>query len=261
MKVRTAVLGALAIFIAVSIARRPSLPEREQAQTVLVETAHGWGSAVTIKRGSMCFAWTAAHVVDKDAKVKVHRIIRYHGRKAGDFVCDAHVIKLLPKQDAALLLIDGDPNHFTDATFSRVPGKPGDVITHVGNVKGPEFDTSYMSGVVSQNGITVENEDCLLDQANLSVAPGCSGGPVFNTHGDVIGLAVIYVGPGVALYVPARVLEAAADEANLDWALHGYFHIPAREIFDMAEAREKEVAKTAPLDFFQLLFGAPPEKK
>ncbi len=179
MKVKLAVLGAVALLSGIGIANRSSyLPEREQAQTVLVKTETGWGSAVTIKRGSMCFAWTAAHVVDKSASVKVHRIIRYHGKKAGDYVCNAHVLKLLPKQDIALLLIEGDPSLFKDSFFSHSPGKPGDKVTHVGNVFGPKLDTSFEAGVVSQNGVKIDEEDCLLDQGSFAVAPGCSGGPL-----------------------------------------------------------------------------------
>jgi S1-C subfamily serine protease len=250
----------LALLIGISVLKPPS-PEREISQTVLVETEDGWGSAVTIIRGNMCFAWTAAHVVDKSARVKVHRVYRFQGHKAGEYVCEAHVIKVLPHQDAALLLIEGDPAQFGSAVFSRTPGKPGDKITHVGNVLGPNFDTSFESGAISQNGVRVKNEDCLLDQGSFAIAPGCSGGPVFNDKGWVIGLVVIYVGPGVSLYVPARVLEDAAEEENLGWALHGCLHPPARELLHLIEAREKEVAANPPLDFFQLFFGAPPQKK
>jgi S1-C subfamily serine protease len=260
MKTKLIVLGVLALLGAGIVRNAHRSPEREQAQTVLVETGRGWGSAVTIKRGSMCFAWTAAHVVDDFAKVKVHRIIRFNGHKAGEYVCDAHVIKLLPKQDAALLLIDGDPAQFIDATFSRSRGKIGDKITHVGNVKGPFLDTSFEAGILSQHGATIPDEGCLLDQGSFAVAPGCSGGPVFNSAGDVIGLVVVYVGPGISLYVPARVLELAAEAEKLDWALHGSSHPPARELLSLIDAREKEIEAKAP-DFFQLLFGAPPEKK
>src|ERR1051326_4702384 len=207
MKSKLLVLGTIALLIGISIARRPSLPEREQAQTVLVETETGWGSAVTIKRGGMCFAWTAAHVVKNDAKVKVHKIFRYQGHKAGEYLCEGHVLKLLPHQDAALILIDGDPAQFTDATFCRLPSKPGEKITHVGNALGPQFDTSFEAGVVSQNGVKIESEDCLLDQGSFAVAPGCSGGPVFSAYGNVIGLAVVYAAPGISLYVPTRILE------------------------------------------------------
>jgi S1-C subfamily serine protease len=253
-----------ALILGISLARRPSLPEREQAETVLVETPRGWGSAVTVKRGGMVFAWTAAHVVDEFAAIKVHKVLRFRGRKAGDTICNAHVIKYLPKVDAALLVIDGDPKYFSDATFAGIiPPPPGSLISHVGNVLGDSFDTSYLKGVVSQLGIRVSQEDCLLDQANLTVAPGCSGGPVFNSQGNVIGLAVIYVGPGVALYVPNRELAVAAEKEKIDWALHGFVHPPVREISEFILAREKEIAKKKPdPEILSLLFGVvPPEKK
>jgi len=208
----------------------------------------------------MCFAWTAAHVVDEFAHVKVHRIYRFHGHKAGEYICNAHVVKLLPKQDAALLLIEGDPSKFEDAVFSRSAGKIGQQITHVGNALGPKFDTSFEAGVISQHGVTIPDEGCLLDQGSFAVAPGCSGGPVFDSSGKVLGIAVVYVGPGLSLYVPARVLESAAEKENLDWALRGYSHPPARELLALIEAREKELEKS-PVDFFQLLFGGPPQNK
>ena len=243
---------------AIVLAVRPSLPQREQSSVVLVETATGYGSAVTIKRGSRIFAWTAAHVVDKSAKVQVHKIYRSEGNKAGQYTCDAHVICVLPGVDAALLVIDGDPSQFSDAWFaSDSPTKPGKKISGVGNVLGPKFDTSYTEGVVSQNGIRVDNEECLLDQANIAVAPGCSGGPLFNSHGRVIGLVVIYVGPGIALYVPNRVLEQAAEKAGVTWALHGFVHPLAEDIDAAIDAREKEIAKI-PTDPLVLFFSIEP---
>jgi len=263
VKIKLIVFGAIALALGLSVVLRPSLPEREQAQTVLVETDHGWGSAVTVKRGGMCFAWTAAHTVKNSAKVKVHRVLRYHGHKAGNYTCDAHVLKLLLNQDAALLLIDGDPDQFRDATFSFFYSKPGDKISHVGNIHGPAFDASFEYGVVSQTGVTVEEEACLLDQGSFAIAPGCSGGPVFNSLGNVIGLGVAYVGPGVSLYVPTRVLEGAAENANLDWAIRGYSHPSVKELEEMISSREKEVALLAkPPEFLPFLFfGAPPENK
>jgi S1-C subfamily serine protease len=159
-----------------------------------------------------------------------------------------------------LLFIEGDPTKFEDATFSRSAGKIGQRITHVGNVKGPNFDTSFEAGVLSQHGVTIAEEDCLLDQGSFAIAPGCSGGPVFDTSGNVIGLGVVYIGPGVSLYVPVRELEPAAEAAGIDWALHGFYHPPARELSELIQAREKAVENTVP-DFLQLLFGAPPEKK
>src|SRR6185295_11992041 len=106
------VVAELILFCAYKQVTRPSLPAREQAQTVLVETDRGYGSAVIIKRGNLVFAWTAYHVVDKFAKIQVHKIYRYHGHKAGELLCDAHVIATLPEVDAALILIDGDPKYF-----------------------------------------------------------------------------------------------------------------------------------------------------
>jgi hypothetical protein len=77
----------------------------------------------------------------------------------------------------------------------------------------------------------------------------------------VIGIAVIYVGPGVSLYVPFRVLEDVAEKENLGWALRGHAHPSVRELSGLIEAREKEVLDNSTSDFFQLLFGVPPQKK
>src|ERR1044071_7357055 len=125
--------------------------ERAQAQTILVETDHGFGSGVVIERQGRVFVWTAAHVVKNTAKVVCHRALRYRGQKAGEMVFPGHVLVRLPGVDAALLLLEAPPQALAGAQWGdSAPLAVGTPLFHVGNLYGPAFDGSVTVGVVSQ---------------------------------------------------------------------------------------------------------------
>jgi len=206
--------------------------EKAQSQTVFVKTETGSGSGFVIQRKSVedgkdrLFVWTANHVIDDVDEVEVHRILHYNGHRAGEMVFKAQVLLRLPC-DAALLFLNAPPGSFTPVEFSDgAPLPVGTPIFHVGNLLGMMFEGSVMHGYSSQVGLKVGPWSA-VDQADLSAAPGASGGPVYQyTSGAVVGILV--GGPNsatmrIACYVPVRIFEPAAREKQFGWAVRGHY--------------------------------------
>ena len=60
--------------------------------------------------------------------------------------------------------------------------------------------------------------------ADVALAPGSSGGPLANARGQVVGIACMVVGPGMALAVPSHVvrrfmtgLTAPSQRVETEW--------------------------------------------
>jgi len=206
--------------------------EHAQSQTVFIQAPESSGSGFVIERISVSdgkprlFIWTAAHVVDDCDEVSVHRILHYNGHRSGKMVFSAKVILRL-SCDSALLSLNAPPGAFAPASFAnRAPLPIGTPIFHVGNFLGILFEGSVSHGYTSQVGLSVGPWSA-VDQADISAAPGASGGPVFlDTSGAVLGILV--GGPaaasrGIVCYVPVRIFEQAAVDQHFGWAVRGRY--------------------------------------
>ena len=120
---------------------------------------------------------TNAHVV-RDAKevtVKLQDRREYHAKVLGSD----------PKTDVAVLKIDA-------RNLPVVPiGKSSDLkvgewVLAIGSPYG--LDSTVTAGVVSAKGRSLPDESTPFIQTDVAVNPGNSGGPLFNTRGEVIGI-------------------------------------------------------------------------
>lgn len=98
----------------------------------------------------------------------------------------AKVIGADPYTDVALIKIDAK-----DLPFVRIgdPGKlePGEWVAAIGAPFG--FENSVTVGVVSAKGRLLPNESYVpFIQTDVAVNPGNSGGPLFSTRGEVVGI-------------------------------------------------------------------------
>lgn len=221
-----------------------------QSQTVLVESPGGSGSAVMVRRKNSSgyfrwFAWTAAHVVDdlKFGVVRIRVFIRAENRTVGESLYWGKLLAINPDADIALLAVDAAPDSFTPAVFSYAVPELGDSIYAVGNFYGNDFFGSVSAGVVAQIGID-SLRWTLVDQMTVPVYPGSSGGPVFDSSGQVLGLTVARVDATLGFFVPMRVISAWAYEKGLEWAAYGnycpsdkalqtlFLSVPAPEVLD-----------------------------
>ncbi len=121
---------------------------------------------------------TCAHVINHAKRVIV-KLTNHH-----DYV--AHIVGLDTKSDVALLKIDA-----RGLPTVKI-GHPSD--THVGDwvlaIGAPfGFENSATAGIVSAVGRNLPGSDYVpFIQTDVPINPGNSGGPLFNIHGQVVGI-------------------------------------------------------------------------
>ncbi len=148
------------------------------------------------------YAVTNNHVVDGADKVEV---TTDDGK-----TYTAKVIGTDPRTDVALIKVDGR----TDFPFAKLSdGKPriGDWVLAVGNPFG--LGGTVTAGIVSASGRDIGNgpyDDFI--QIDAPVNKGNSGGPAFNTEGEVMGVNTAIYSPsggsvGIAFSIPASTVK------------------------------------------------------
>ena len=126
----------------------------------------------------------------------------------------AHVVGKDPDTDLAVLKVAAEhpltPAQFGDSTRVRV----GQWVLAVGNPFG--LDRTVTLGVVS--GIGRENINLSryenFIQTDASINPGNSGGPLFNLHGEVIGIntAIINFAQGIGFAIPSNMAKQVIEQ-------------------------------------------------
>lgn len=231
-----------AVIVALSCQDFESLESKllkAQQQVTLLKDDRGTGSGFVVVRENArgekrVFLWTAAHVIEQSPKQQVIRLFHFDGRKGGNATFKGRVIVYSRKHDLALLLVDCPSDFFRNSKFASRDARLGDPVTVVGNPHGEDYDGSVHFGTVSQVGIRPEEWPWAidLDQTTAIIVPGNSGGPVFNKHGEVVGVAVGWARmPGIGAYVPLRQIENWASRSGLLWALRGNL-CPSDEILE-----------------------------
>jgi serine protease Do len=167
----------------------------------------GGGRAVT-GQGSGFFispdgyAVTNNHVVDSADKVEV---TTDDGK-----TYSAKVIGTDPRTDLALIKVEGGSN-FPYAKLSDGKPRIGDWVLAVGNPFG--LGGTVTAGIVSASGRDIGNgpyDDFI--QIDAPVNKGNSGGPAFNTEGEVMGVNTAIYSPsggsvGIAFSIPAATVK------------------------------------------------------
>lgn len=156
---------------------RPTTPTTPRASsTVIISNDEGHGSGVHIGHG---FILTAAHVVEGQATMQ---ITDDRGR-----VQTGTILWANKAYDVALVQID----HAETLAASRLDCTArlavGDEISAFGNPLNLKFIRTY-GKVASDYGAREPWKSSFV--ASIAVAPGMSGGGVFDKQGDVVGLAV-----------------------------------------------------------------------
>ena len=149
------------------------------------------------------YAVTNNHVVDSADKVEV----------TGDDgkTYTAKVIGTDARTDLALIKVEGGSN-FSFAKLSDGKPRIGDWVLAVGNPFG--LGGTVTAGIVSANGRDIGNgpyDDFI--QIDAPVNKGNSGGPAFNTEGEVMGVNTAIYSPsggsvGIAFAIPASTVKS-----------------------------------------------------
>lgn len=234
--------------------------------SVTIKTKGGEGSGVVFTRDiasvtgskTVNFVWTAAHVLenirnvrtvlDTDGHIKkitefqdaeiVKKLIE-NGRTVGQLVMDAKVVKYSDAKDGedlALLMVrkfgfvDNSANFYQDNDEKGLA--LGTQLYHVGSLLGAEGSNSMTTGIMSQIGRTIAlngGAKVLFDQTTVTAFPGSSGGGVFLTSGEYVGMLVRGAGETFNLIVPIRRMNKWAKTENILWALDKNVPAPTLE--------------------------------
>jgi serine protease Do len=178
--------------------RQPFQPRRGMAQ----------GSGFFISEDG--YLVTNAHVVDDASEVMV---AMDDGREL-----KAEVIGADERTDLALLKVEG--NGFSYVKFAQDEPKVGQWVLAVGNPFG--LGGSVTAGIISAEGrdIGAGPYDNFL-QIDAPVNRGNSGGPTFNTRGEVVGVNTAIFSPsggnvGIAFAIPAKNVQEIVGDLRED---------------------------------------------
>jgi S1-C subfamily serine protease len=235
--------------------------------SVTIKSSGGTGSGVLLARKirdkndndiTVNFVWTAAHVIENlrnvrtvlDSDGQTKKIVEFkdaeiikkmieNGSTVGQIVVDAKVIKYSDAkdgQDLALLMIRKLDFSSSSAKFhldKECKGlELGTQLYHVGSLLGENGSNSMTTGIMSQVGrmVSLNNSNKILfDQTTVTAFPGSSGGGVFLTDGQYIGMLVRGAGETFNLIVPMRRMTKWAEEENIMWALDDSIKPPSLE--------------------------------
>src|SRR5215467_730796 len=193
----------------------------------------GAGSGFVIdERG---YILTNFHVVQEAQSIEV--VLGDQTRYPGKFIGADQ------RNDVALVKIDPKGKHITalplgDSSQLQV----GQKVLAIGNPFG--FESTLTTGVVSALGRTVQtSQTTLIDQAiqtDAAINRGNSGGPLINSHGEVIGInSAIYTPSGttagIGFAIPINTAKRIAHDLITDGRVHEAFlgveTIPINESF------------------------------
>ncbi|HWW72900.1 MAG TPA: DegQ family serine endoprotease, partial [Duganella sp.] len=137
---------------------------------------HGLGSGFIISADGIIL--TNAHVVRDAREVTVKLTDRREFR--------AKVLGSDPKTDVAVLKIDA--KNLPVVPLAKTDNlKVGEWVLAIGSPYG--LDNTVTAGVVSAKGRTLPDDSYVpFIQTDVAVNPGNSGGPLFNTRGEVVGI-------------------------------------------------------------------------
>lgn len=205
----------------------PQTPHDEERQSL--------GSGFIISPDG--YILTNAHVVKHAEKIDVSLLDRSQA--------SAKVVGMDDRTDVALLKIDGH-NLPTVKIGDSDKLHVGEWVLAIGSPFGLNYTATH--GIVSAVGRSLPGDVYVpFIQTDVAVNPGNSGGPLFNTQGEVIGInAQIYTNTGgymgLSFAVPINVAMKVADELKA----HG--HVTHAWIGVLIQSVSNDLAKSFALD-------------
>jgi serine protease Do len=188
-----------------------AVAEAVRRSVVQVRPGETGGAGVVLSRGGELVVVTNAHVVQGSPGERIHLVS--HGRVAHLGLIE----RMDVRRDIALLALESrlvsgmeapSPATLGDASTLR----PGHLLIAVGHPFG--LANAITAGVVQSVGpVPAELERAIgrrglsWIQADISLAPGNSGGPLCDAGGRVVGINTMVAG-GLALAIPAAEIRA-----------------------------------------------------
>lgn len=204
--------------------QKPPAPNQRGRQTPPNQQAGGTGSGFLISSDG--YMVTNSHVVNGATHIEASLP---DGR-----AFQARVVGDDPATDIAVVKIDGD-NLATVPFGASDRLQVGQIAIAIGNPYG--FQYSVTAGVVSALGRTLRSQNGrLIDdviQTDAALNPGNSGGPLMNSHGQVIGVntAVILPAQGICFAVASNLAQFVVGKLILEGRVRrGFLGIGAQSV-------------------------------
>ena len=157
---------------------------------------------------------TCAHVVDGTGRIDV-----MFGDGITNEVCQATVVKSDARLDLAIIKLVNSTNSLRPIALSQQPSPaPGTSVAAIGAPL--KVFRTVTAGVVSYCGQDEGQEILVFD---AKVMPGCSGGPVIDEQGDLIGIVTGDLGRGE--HRLSRAVYLSEIERFLNTAQRGFLGI------------------------------------
>jgi len=191
------------------------------------------------------YAVTNNHVVDHAKSVQV--------TTDDGTIYTAKVIGTDKKTDLALIKVDGKKN-FSYVNFADAPPRVGDWVVAVGNPFG--LGGTVTAGIVSARGRDIgagPYDDYV--QIDAPINKGNSGGPAFDTNGNVIGVNTAIYSPsggsvGIGFDIPASTAKlVVAQLKDKGYVTRGWLGVQVQPVTsDIADSLGMKQAKGAMVD-------------
>ena len=176
------------------VSYEPSSDRDDDGKVQTFSKQRGSGSGMIVDSGG--YIITAYHVIDKARRIRVELDSHVHPTGAGDNnkhkqSFEPKIVGIFKEGDIAVLKIDA--TNLPTVSFSRPSGlKQGDLVAALGGAEG--FRNSLSLGVVSAVDRQIEPDDSLVYvQTDAALASGCSGGPLVNIQGEMVGMDVFSI--------------------------------------------------------------------
>ncbi|MBA5605608.1 DegQ family serine endoprotease [Duganella sp. FT3S] len=184
---------------------------------------HGVGSGFIISPDGVIL--TNAHVVRDASEVSVKLTDRREFR--------AKVLGSDPKTDVAVLKIDA--RNLPVVPLAKTNDlKVGEWVLAIGSPYG--LESTVTAGVVSAKGRSLPDGNVPFIQTDVAVNPGNSGGPLFNTRGEVVGInSQIYSQTGgyqgLSFAIPIDVANKVKDQiVSTGKVVHAKLGVTVQEV-------------------------------
>ncbi len=175
----------------------PLSDEEDDGKVQTLSRRAGSGSGVIVD--SSGYVVTAMHVVEGARRVRVNLDSRAlpeptTGRaddSKHESWFEARIVGAFKDADVAVLKIDA--HDLPTVSFSDLATlRQGEMVAALGSPEGLRNSVSW--GVVSAVARQIEPDDSILYiQTDASLAPGCSGGPLVNVEGEMVGMDVFTI--------------------------------------------------------------------